>query len=116
VRAGAALARATGKRRVALIASADHGHGHDPNGPYGFAPASADYDEQITAVIRENRLAELAGWDPGFAPSALADSWWQLLMLHGAIGSSWEVELLSYEVPTYFGMACASFTLPGGGA
>ena len=37
VRAGAALARATGDRRVALIASADHGHGHSEDGPYGFA-------------------------------------------------------------------------------
>ena len=33
VRAGAALARATGDRRVALIASADHGHGHSDGRP-----------------------------------------------------------------------------------
>ena len=37
VRAGAALARATGQRRIALIASADHGHGHTADGPYGLA-------------------------------------------------------------------------------
>src|SRR4051794_25436578 len=36
VRAGIALARATGARRIALIASADHGHGHRDDGPYGF--------------------------------------------------------------------------------
>ncbi len=46
VRAGAALARATGLRRVALIASADHGHGHTEDGPYGFAAESAPYDER----------------------------------------------------------------------
>jgi aromatic ring-opening dioxygenase LigB subunit len=33
VRAGAALARAAGRRRVVFVASADHGHGHTPDGP-----------------------------------------------------------------------------------
>jgi len=41
---------------------------------------------------------------------ALADSWWQLLALHGALGSGWRAELLSYEAPTYFGMACVLYT------
>src|SRR5439155_16939539 len=112
VRAGVALARATGDRRVAFVASADHGHGHDPNGPYGFASESQPYDEKIVELVRENRLGELAGVDPEFARAAKADSLWQLLTLHGAIGDGWRVELLSYEVPTYFGMLCAAFT-PG---
>jgi len=47
VRAGAALARATGAQQVALIASADHGHAHDPDGPYGFDPAAAAYDSRF---------------------------------------------------------------------
>lgn len=110
VRAGEALAAATGDRRVALIASADHGHGHTPDAPYGFAPESAEYDEEIQQVVRDNRLAALRGWDPGFAVAAKADSFWQLLMLEGAIGDRFEAELLSYEVPTYFGMLTASFT------
>jgi aromatic ring-opening dioxygenase LigB subunit len=110
VRAGAALARATGLRRVALIASADHGHGHTADGPYGFAAESAPYDERIQELVRGNRLAELTELDPGWAVAAKADSFWQLLMLQGAIGDSFEVELLSYEVPTYFGMLTASFT------
>ena len=110
VRAGAALAAATADRRVALIASADHGHGHTADGPYGFAAESAAYDAEVVELVRENRLAELAAWDAGFAVAAKADSFWQLLMLHGAIGAGWEVDLLSYEVPTYFGMLCASFS------
>jgi aromatic ring-opening dioxygenase LigB subunit len=109
VRAGAALARATGKRRVALIASADHGHGHTEDGPYGFAAESAPYDATIQELVRENRLGELAGMDPAWAVAAKADSFWQLLMLHGAIGDAFDVELLSYEVPTYFGMLTAAF-------
>ncbi len=110
VRAGAALARATGLRRVALIASADHGHGHTEDGPYGFAAESAPYDERIQELVRANRLGELEAVDPEWAVAAKADSFWQLLMLHGAIGDALEVELLSYEVPTYFGMLTASFT------
>ncbi|HEY8646367.1 MAG TPA: hypothetical protein VIL77_10860 [Gaiellaceae bacterium] len=109
VRAGAALARATADRHVAFVASADHGHGHTVDGPYGFAPESKEYDEQIVELVRENRLRELAAWDAGVAVTAKADSFWQLLMLHGAIGGSFDVELLSYEAPTYFGMLCAAF-------
>jgi hypothetical protein len=33
-------------------------------------------------------------------------------MLDGAIGDGWQAELLSYEVPSYFGMLCAAFTCP----
>jgi aromatic ring-opening dioxygenase LigB subunit len=109
VRAGAALAHATGVRRVALIASADHGHGHNPDGPYGYAAASKPYDERIQTLVRGNRLGELVPTDPQWAVDALADSFWQLLMLHGAIGDAFEPELLSYEAPTYFGMLCAAY-------
>jgi aromatic ring-opening dioxygenase LigB subunit len=109
VRAGAALAEATGERRIAFIASADHGHGHTPDGPYGFAADSAVYDERIQEIVREGRLGDLADWDPAFAYSAKADSFWQLLMLHGAVGDRFDVELLSYEAPTYFGMLTASY-------
>ena len=109
VRAGRALAQATGNRRVAFIASADHGHGHTADGPYGFAAESADYDERIQEAVRASDLARLAGWDPSFAAAAKADSFWQLLMLHGALGDAFGAELLSYEAPTYFGMLTASF-------
>lgn len=110
VRAGTALAEATGGRRIAFIASADHGHGHTPDGPYGFAADSAVYDERIQAVVREGCLGDLVGWDPAFANSAKADSFWQLLMLYGAVADRFDVELLSYEAPTYFGMLTASYT------
>jgi len=110
VRAGELLASATGVRRCALIASADHGHGHAADGPYGFAPESAEYDAEIQAVVRDNRLAALRAWDPGFAVAAKADSFWQLLMLHGALGDDFDAELLSYEAPTYFGMLTACYT------
>ena len=112
VRAGAALARVaeTSSKRIALVASADHGHGHAQDGPYGFAAESAEFDERIVAIVRENRLGDLVALDPDWVRAAMADSWWQLAMLHGALGDAWRGELLSYEAPTYFGMLCAVYT------
>jgi aromatic ring-opening dioxygenase LigB subunit len=113
VRAGAAIARAAdaSPKRVALIASADHGHAHDPSGPYGFDPASAEYDGLMVELIGEDRLPELLELEPGFVDAAKADSFWQLVMLHGALeaAGTWRSELLSYEAPTYFGMLCAAY-------
>jgi aromatic ring-opening dioxygenase LigB subunit len=109
VRAGAALARATEGRRVAFIASADHGHGHTADGPYGFSEHSKPYDDAIVDVVERNALGELSPWDAQRAVDAKADSFWQLLMLHGAIGDDFDAELHSYEAPTYFGMLTASF-------
>jgi aromatic ring-opening dioxygenase LigB subunit len=111
VRAGAALARATGDRRIAFVASADHGHGHGEDGPYGFSEHSKPYDEAIVDIVERNALGELVDWDPQRARDALADSFWQLLMLHGALGEgTFAAELLSYEAPTYFGMLTAWLT------
>jgi aromatic ring-opening dioxygenase LigB subunit len=111
VHAGRALARAAehSGKRVALIASADHGHAHDPAGPYGFDPAAAEYDRRIVELVRENRLGGLLELDPALVASAKADSWWQLLMLHGALEDGWAGDLLSYEASTYFGMLCAAY-------
>jgi aromatic ring-opening dioxygenase LigB subunit len=110
VRAGAALARATESRRVVFVASADHGHGHTADGPYGFSDHSKPYDDAIVDVVSRNALGELVGWDAQFAADAKADSFWQLLMLHGALGDGFHAELLTYEAPTYFGMLTAAFT------
>ena len=112
VAAGAALAAAveSSGKCVAVIASADHGHAHDAEGPYGFDPAAATYDELVTRLVRENRLSGLVELDPALVEAARADSFWQLLVLHGALGGEFEVDLLSYEAPTYFGMLCAAFT------
>lgn len=112
VNAGRALADAAARsgKRVALVASADHGHAHTLDGPYGYDSASAEYDGLVTRIVIENRLADLLDLNPGLVERAAADSWWQLLMLHGALGAGWTAELLSYEVPSYYGMLCAAFT------
>ena len=109
VRAGAALAAATEDRPVAFVASADHGHGHTHDGPYGYSEHSKPYDDDVQDVVRRNALGELVNWDPERAKDALADSLWQMLMLHGALGDDFAAELVSYEAPTYFGMLTAAF-------
>jgi aromatic ring-opening dioxygenase LigB subunit len=108
VRAGHAIAAACGDRRVALIASADHGHTHEEDGPFGFHPASAEYDARMVELVRENRLGDAIALGT-IVDLANADSLWQVLMLHGALGDGFDVQLLSYEVPTYFGMLCAAY-------
>ncbi len=114
VEAGVSIARAASAsgRRVAVIASADQAHTHAADGPYGFDPAARVFDELVAARVRDGRLGELADIDPALIAAAMPDSWWQLLMLAGAIGDAWRPELLSYEAPTYYGMLCAAFEPP----
>jgi len=92
-------------RRIALIASADHGHAHDPSGPYGFHPAAGAYDELLRQILASERLdfrplGELAA-------DAKADSLWQLLVLQGVVGTAARADLLAYERSSYYGMAVA---------
>ena len=108
---GAAVAAAVARtgRRTAVIASADHGHGHREDGPYGYAEASVEFDRRVAEIVRAGDVGRLVELEPDFVQEAKADSWWQMLMLHGALGAGWRAELLSYEAPTYFGMLCAAF-------
>ena len=112
VRAGEAIGRAAAvsRKRVALIASCDHGHGHDAKGPYGFTPKSKEFDEAVVDLIRDGDGVRFSRLGSAFAREAKADSYWQMLMLEGALGhDGWKGELLSYEAPTYFGMLCAAY-------
>ena len=108
VRAGRAIADALGKR-VAIVASADHGHAHDASGPYGFDQAAEEFDRRIVELVETSRLDRLLEIDPQLVADAKADSFWQLLLLAGALGEGrrWRADLLSYEAPTYYGMLCA---------
>lgn len=102
-------------RRIAFIASADLGHAHDATSPYGFDPAAAEFDALACAVVREQDLGRLLRCDPDWVERAKIDALWQMLNLHGALaGQGFRGELLSYEVPTYFGMLCAAYERPTG--
>src|SRR2546430_931002 len=108
--AGAAIAAAASAspRRVAFIASADHGHAHLESGPYGYHPSAARYDALICDLVQTNQLGGLVEIGRDLVEDAKADSWWQMLMLHGAT-PGWLGTLVSYEAPTYFGMLTAAF-------
>ncbi|HEX9364655.1 MAG TPA: extradiol ring-cleavage dioxygenase [Candidatus Dormibacteraeota bacterium] len=110
VTAGAAIAATAGDsdRRVALIASADHGHTHMESGPFGYHPAAGEYDELVTDLVRRNELERLVDVRRELVENAKADSWWQMLVLHGAT-AGWKGRLISYEAPTYFGMLTAVY-------
>jgi aromatic ring-opening dioxygenase LigB subunit len=91
-------------RGHALIASADHGHAHDADGPYGFHAAAAEYDARFQELVPVGDFRPLTE----LVADAKADSLWQLLVLQGATGGRGG-ELLAYAAPTYYGMAVAVF-------
>ena len=100
LRLGEAIAALPG--RIALIASADHGHAHDPDGPYGFDPAAAAYDARLQEILASDPLDFLPLAEPG-----KADSLWQLVVLQGALGEDARADVLAYAAPTYYGMLVA---------
>ena len=98
------------KKRVAFVASADQAHAHKKDGPYGFDARAADYDRRVIKAVRENRLGSIVKMSPRLIEGAKPDSLWQMTMLAGALSVVPMVgELVSYQVPTYYGMLCASF-------
>ena len=99
------------RKRVAFVASADQAHAHQKGGPYGFDKRAAEYDRQIVEAIGAGRLGEaVAGMSPGFVEGAKPDSLWQMAMLAGALAVvPMDGRLLSYQVPSYYGMLCASY-------
>lgn len=109
---GEAVVHAAAKagRRIAIVCSADQGHGHSPDGPYGFSPASKPHDEAYCKAVADNALHRLLYWRNDHIEASMTDSYWQTLMLLGALRTTrMRSDLISYEAPTYFGMACASF-------
>jgi aromatic ring-opening dioxygenase LigB subunit len=100
---GRAIAALPG--RVALIASADHGHAHDPDGIYGYHPAATQYDALLQEIVASDRL-DFFPLAP-LAEDGKADSLWQLLVLQGAVGEAARADVLAYAAPTYYGMLVA---------
>jgi len=106
----AEAAKASGKK-VAFVASADQGHAHDKKGPYGFHPASAEYDKLVVKAIKGADLKQLLELDRGFVEDAKPDSLWQMAILIGVLERiPMKGRFVSYQVPTYYGMLCADFS------
>jgi aromatic ring-opening dioxygenase LigB subunit len=97
-------------RRIGFIASCDWAHTHTEDGPYGAHPKASEVDAKVVAAVRENDLHALAELPEQDATDAAIDGLWQTLILAGILdGSPCEVEFLSYEVPSYFGMIVAAY-------
>jgi aromatic ring-opening dioxygenase LigB subunit len=98
------------EKRVIFVASADQAHAHRENGPYGFNPGAKEYDQRVVEAIQEQKLDSLLGMRVDLVEAAKPDSLWQIAMLAGALTVvPMKGELISYQVPTYFGMLCASY-------
>lgn len=98
------------RRKFVFIASADQAHSHARSGPYGFSPAASKYDNFVLNAIRDNALTRILSLKPSLIEAAKPDSPWQMIILAG-ISQVVQLrsELLSYQVPSYYGMACAGF-------
>ena len=97
-------------KRIAFVASADQGHAHSADGPYGFDAAAMAYDEQMCDIVRNNHLEQLLHLDSEFVAAAKPDSLWQMAVLLGVHETvPLRGRLVSYQVPTYYGMLCASY-------
>jgi aromatic ring-opening dioxygenase LigB subunit len=97
-------------KRIVFVASSDQAHRHKKSGPYGFNKASKEYDRLVLQAIRSGRIDSIMRFKPKFVDAARPDSLWQMTMLAGAIDRiGMKANVISYDVPTYFGMICASF-------
>ena len=104
------LMRRDMRKRFVFIASADQAHAHSRSGPYGFSPAASKYDHMVLDAIRDNKLKRILRFDPRFVEKAKPDSLWQMTFLAGVTEVvPARAQLLSYQVPSYYGMACAGF-------
>lgn len=97
-------------KEVVFIASADHGHSHDEEGPYGYNPASKMYDDKVRQLIERDELHKLLDFTEVFVEHAKPDSLWQMLILLGILEETYlRNNLCIYECPTYYGMIVAGF-------
>jgi len=104
-------AAATTGRRVGFVASADLAHAHDPDGPFGFEDAAEECDRTVADALRSGDLSPLLQLDETMVFRSRTEAIEPLLALHGVVdGHPVRADVISYEVPTYFGMLCAEYT------
>jgi aromatic ring-opening dioxygenase LigB subunit len=95
---GEIIARVSGKKRVALIASGDLSHRLIPQAPAGYTPVGKKFDEKLLSLIKTNNNAEILELNEGFIEEAGECGYRSLLILLGAIHEQQiKPEILSYE-------------------
>ncbi len=101
-------------RRVVFVASADQAHRHRKSGPYGFSKAAKEYDKLVLDALHRNRIDAITRFGSKLIDAASPDSLWQMAILAGIADTvDLSAHVISYDVPTYFGMICASFQRTG---
>jgi aromatic ring-opening dioxygenase LigB subunit len=99
------------RRRVVFVASSDQAHAHRKDGPYGFDERAKLYDRSVLEAVEGGRLSSVMRIDPDLVEAAKPDSLWQLAMLAGILDVvQMRGRLVSYQVPTYYGMLCAGYS------
>lgn len=64
----------------------------------------------VLEAIKENSLSRILQLESRFVEDAKPDSLWQMAILAGiADRVKLKSQLLSYQVPTYYGMICAEY-------
>jgi len=97
-------------KRIVFVASADQAHAHKHAGPYGFSKQAKNYDKMVLDALMSNRMSSVMTFKQDLVRAAKPDSLWQMAMLAGISDEiRLKSEIVSYDVPTYFGMICASF-------
>lgn len=100
------------RKRVALVASSDQAHAHSRDGPYGFSPRAKEYDSAVLRAIEDGRIGSIMQLKASLVDDAKPDSLWQMAVLAGALSVvPMKGALVSYQVPTYYGMLCAGYEL-----
>ncbi len=103
-------AEADPSKRVVFVASADQAHAHKHTGPYGFSKQAKNYDKMVLSALMNNRFSSIMTFKEDLVRAAKPDSLWQMAMLAGISDEiPLQSEIVSYDVPSYFGMICASF-------
>ena len=98
------------EKRIGFIASCDWAHRHDPDGPNGYHDDAPKMDAEVSEAIKQNDILSLIDLDEQYIRNAAIDGLWQLLMLGGAQQVvPMDVDFLSYEAPTYYGMIVATY-------
>lgn len=96
--------------KIAIVASADQAHTHHVEGPYGFNPGAAIFDQQIENIVCQSEFHKIMKLSPQLVKDTMPDSIWQLAILGGVLSvQSFKCEILSYEINKYFGMLSAMF-------
>jgi len=98
------------KKRVVVLISADLAHTHHEEGPYGFYEDADTVDQFLEDWMRSPNSSTDTSDSYSLIKKALCCGYTGFLLLQGILKDiEMEVEILSRQTPTYYGMMVASF-------